>query len=378
MRLLSAVAFALLVLLSNCRSPTFPTISARLPAWRASDSTKSFQADVSHPNLSEWEVVDAEVRFSRNRQVEFGNARQLVAPGPLAGPELTLTVPADQDNFSANQIVHFQWKVDFRLRGGQDRISAQTEVQSFRLDCAPGGVEASLAGDQASVLAMVAALPGLNSSLVFTKEQLAAAGLIPTHGFVSFNGMGVAFGNPSATGMPATVPTPRPFRTPAPPSPPIAPPTFGRPGLLMFAPTPGANVTDQIPDDPYTLIGWGYGFDFTSATRPVFPCIPHEAWFIHEAGYHPASGGFIATPPSESAPGTVAVGSPTSPPPLAVPPTVAWHRRIWDLHVWRMPGSAAPVLGITRPTGTGIAPELPTNGLTAASGDFFEVPLPAP
>jgi len=139
--------------------------------------------------------------------------------------------------------------------------------------------------------------------------------------------------------------------------------------MLFFAPDPNqsaANVTEHlVPDPPYTLIGWGYAFEFNPQVHPKWQCLRFDSWFVHEAGWHPANGGFVPTPPAEDTPGTQ----------LATPPLVRmdpirgiWHPRLWDIHIWRN-GDQVPAVGIFSHTGE------PAVGAVFPSGSFFELPF---
>lgn len=193
----------------------------------------------------------------------------------------------------------------------------------------------------------------------------------PTHSMVSVRDIGFTLGRVDLVLMQSAV-------------------RMGPPSLLFFRPRPRriaipgvrttvplesrrqylARLADPFPDPPYSLVGWAYSEPQRDAKRrPRLGCVPSKHWFLHEAGYHLADGGFAPTPPlpPEAAPGAQRIFRPTDTP-LAVvqpggPPYFShprpapdpWHPRIWDLHMWLDPspgcasGRCLPVLQIASP-----------------------------
>lgn len=145
-----------------------------------------------------------------------------------------------------------------------------------------------------------------------------------------------------------------------------------------------AALADGFSDPPYKLMGWGYAEPQRNArVRPRLGCVPTKHWFLHEAGYHLADGGFEPTPPfpPEGTPGAqrifrpadtpLAVVRPGGPPYFSPPRPLpeAWHPRIWDLHMWRDPrpqcaaGGCLPLIQIESPS--------PIPGIRFPSNTFF-------
>lgn len=136
----------------------------------------------------------------------------------------------------ANQNIRFRWQVLSRDGEGNDLKVAETEYRDTLLDC-PGGQAAAMTAEN---IAVVNRFGGLS-----TFAQITAAGFLPSHNVASLRGLGVAF--VKASDAPSAVNLAN-----------AGPPVLGFPNLLLFMPLPGRNVTDLIPDDPYTLIGWAY------------------------------------------------------------------------------------------------------------------------
>ena len=194
---------------------------------------------------------------------------------------------------------------------------------------------------------------------------------VPTHNMVSVRDIGFTLGRVDLALMQSAV-------------------RMGPPSLLFFRPRPRdialpgvrtivpvesrrqylAKLADPFPDPPYSLIGWAFSEPQRNARRrPSLGCVPSKHWFLHEAGYHLANGGFAPTPPvpPEPTPGARRIFRPADTP-LAVvqsggPPYFSyprpapdpWHPRIWDLHMWLDPrsecasGGCLPVIQIASP-----------------------------
>lgn len=202
-----------------------------------------------------------------------------------------------------------------------------------------------------------------------------AAGFAPSHHYVTFAGMGMAVarvlrieGGAFAEMLPEPV-------------------SVNDPNMLFYGPTGGAarvgiwpldapgSFTDPFADPPYRLIGWGYFVEYDPAARPALGCVPAAEWFIHEAGWHTSDGGFIATTPPGEPAGLRGRDAIALPPVLPAPATTAgpsgflsvgviWHRRYWDLHVWRNDGGF-PGFGIFNTFGG------PAFGAALPAGAFF-------
>lgn len=249
----------------------------------------------------------------------------------------------------ANQSIVFRWRVLSRDSQGDDLVVAETADRRFLLDC-PGGQAAAMIAENIAVTNRYAGLS--------TAAEIAAAGFLPSHNFASTRGLGVAFVRasdaPSAVSLASA-----------------GPPILGAPNLLIFMPQPGRNVTDVLPDDPYTLTGWAYaqplrgdralprppsgardaGDSRPEQPRPTLNCVPHHEWMLHAEGIHLVDGGFH-TGLTQTLPGGFIV------PVLGLP-----HTALWDLHVWRAPTGSQAVISLFAP--------VDTPGVSAPADAFF-------
>jgi uncharacterized repeat protein (TIGR01451 family) len=130
-------------------------------------------------------------------------------------------------------------------------------------------------------------------------------------------------------------------------------PVAGRPSVLLYTPS-GQSVTEPRDgwDFPYHFAGWWYVFAFVPYTfgqhpivggdgQPFLRCLERKEWFVHERGLHPfEDAGMVPLPPLEEVHGTAPGDS--GPPPEA--PGDIPHRRMWDLHMWLVEGSAVPIV----------------------------------
>jgi hypothetical protein len=341
-RHVAALVFALLSL-GGCESLqnlAAPTIADATVPW-TDGVERAFLADVTVP--SAWQVDAVYVRYARHRWPGPAQAHEGVAEPVEGQPGRFRFVPTDGPVFRTSDSVFFQWFIDYRPAGGGIGDFVQAPQARFVVGCTQAQTDADLAADQATILA---AFSTSNPHLDLPPRGYA----IPTHGYTSIFGAGVAFASVPSGFSPGGV-------------------TLGAPELLLYAPRPiaagespaayQAAITDVLPDPPYTLIGWAYGTVYDPANRPRLGCIPTEHWFLHEAGYHLANGDMVLTPPQESVVGAENVLVP----PLALPPG-AFHPRIWDLHLWARP-SGTPTVSIFPPT--------PVPGLVLPSATFVPV-----
>jgi hypothetical protein len=243
-------------------------------------------------------------------------------------------------------VLRFEWLVESVSSQGQANPVARSGLKRFHVGCADPSQ--FLRADQAAVLSRFGGLS--------TTAQILQSGYLPSHPTVHdllpvnrvFKGMGVAFaraqdlaaaGNFEPSGLPQS----------------------GQPNLLLFLPSATVAGRPDLsrPDATYSLIGWAYAVNLTTAPGPFPPsvgCFPLHEWFFHEAGVHTLDGGFSLG--VASAPG--------------VP-----HERLWDLHVWARPDSGIPELAILNVTGAGGA-TTPSAGFEAPEGSFFHPPIPLP
>ncbi|MEC9347343.1 MAG: hypothetical protein VYB54_14025 [Pseudomonadota bacterium] len=365
-----------------------PAISAApVPVGSGVPGTVVLSATITPPGGA-LEIVRVEVRVNRDRPPgRFslqGAPVFTVTPPPQAGPVNVLLPP----DFAIvrGQLLSAQWVVDYRLRDGTDIATVTSDVVGTRLGCTDQDVTDFLNALQIAARAQQA----IPQTLVGTGDiaTLAARGFVPSHGFASFIGMGVAFAHTDALrpqvliDMAAAVGLPQ-FTL--------------RPHLLLYAPSPfatAAQVSEPlVPDFPYSLIGIAFAAPYNPDGPPEFGCMPHEAWFVHDAGWHRLDGGFTAESINETAPGDANPAIPT--PPLFPPgdPRFGgiWHPRLWDVHLW-LQDDAPPIIHVCNP-GPGSPPvpdffprignavcvgvvPAPSTGLNFPSGAFFVRGLP--
>jgi hypothetical protein len=259
--------------------------------------------------------------------------------------------------------IRTRWQV-FSPRQGQPPLKiAETPHVETQLGCdaAARTVALNAMRDAAFRALPLTSLPPTAAGLPqWTFEDITRNIYAATHGPVQFEGMGVAFIRKPAAGVGAVASaTGMNFGLPNP---------TGAPDLLLFLPRPGANVTDLIPDDPYTLVGWAFAQTITGARtplpptgapaatdpasgqqrRPILTCVRHHEWMIHAKGVHRLDGRF-----------SVGAGSAFG----------IEHNALWDVHFFLSPaGSPAGVteVAITRSRGG-----LITGGVPFDANAFF-------
>lgn len=241
-----------------------------------------------------------------------------------------------------------QWKMTYRvlqIGGPPETRTAFSPLSERTIGCRQADINADLAVLQALVQSLRTPNPHIDLPL--------RGFAVPTHLMVSLNGIGFTMAkNEVATGA-NTV-------------------RFGLPDLVVYAPrNRRGNETalqyrialrDGVPDPPYRLIGWAYAQTQRDVTRrPSLGCVPSKHWFIHEAGFHLANGGFQPTPPTtvERIRGSnrvVVMGDSRIATNAGISPArPVWHPRIWDLHMWTDPrpgcgfASCPPLIRITSP-----------------------------
>lgn len=104
-----------------------------------------------------------------------------------------------------------------------------------------------------------------------------------------------------------------------------------RPELLFYWPMeapPSEWLDFDGEDGPYELVGWGLIPDlYPVATEPpATGCVPAEAWFVHEAGFHLLDDGMHPTPGSRL--------EEPEPPAELEGRILYWHPAGWDVHFW--------------------------------------------
>lgn len=327
------------------------SVADKTEHWASSNSSRKLLAQIT---LDDGWVIEG-VRAYSTRHYWPGRAQArvteaaLIANGPNEG--LWQAVPQDASLMSPADRLFYQWVVSYRLASGQDILEATlSEPASLVINCTQQQID--LTYD-----AIRLAMNGLQS----TDGNLNLGFLGPAHlGPVSLQGQGVSYARQATVGGQVVPIFAKDVTVLSP----------GDPDLLLYAPRPRvanesaddylAAITDQFPDAPYTLLGVAYGASHKSATRrPRLGCVPSDQWFVHEAGYHQADGGFEATPPTESVLGEIAVfsggvimGMPPAWAPSPTEPSPVWHPRLWDLHFWIVDGGAGkPVMSVDLPQG---------------------------
>ena len=309
--------------------------------WEGPSQTKTLRATVDTNGIQLGQVRFRISRHAPSYDVTFTRPWSEVAT-LIEAPDryrVEAAVPNPElyrDNYTVHWELTLVWTV-----GTQPGVARRST--SFQVGCGSAtDYRAALQADEDAVLDQIGSLTTLNDG--FDVAALATRGWgVLSHGFSSFEGMGVAFVH---NHLPSTLAGT------------IVP---GRPTLLLYAPATGAaDVTDPAgPDFPYTLVGWAYGAPFKLSQRPKLECVPWEKWFIHERGLHTLDGGFLPVPPSfELICGTADAQDPPLGP--GVP-----HGRLWDLHIWRTPGPNQ--IAIRHPSRT-----IPGHDSTTSPASFYE------
>lgn len=364
-----------------------PTIAADPIPVDLADNGRTLTATVTAPGPA-LEITSVAVRVARDTDAaRFSLPRAVEFPAaavPANGGPVSVTLPPGY-RLSRAQLLTAQWIVSYRLASDGNNVDVTSNIVSNRLGCTAGDVTAMLRA--INIIAQTSpAIPQIIATPLQV-QALLGRGYLPSHQFVSFAGMGVAFAHVSALLPPNLIdlmdtltPGDVPFR----------------PTLLFYAPRPGANqaqVTEPVlPDTPYRLIGVAFARPYDPDNPPDFGCIPREAFFVHNAGWHMLDGGFINQAVAEPVPGAVV---PVRPRLGLVDPrrTGIWHGRLWDIHIWLRPlgetprvsacdltpGNAPPASFFTPASvatcGPG-APRAPALGAQFPAGGFFTRLLP--
>ncbi|HYH85138.1 MAG TPA: hypothetical protein VEX60_06620 [Pyrinomonadaceae bacterium] len=214
--------------------------------------------------------------------------------------------PPHPEDYKNSQLVFFRWFVEATQDNGDRIILAESPPQSFRIgEVAQAQVDQTLRDVQNSVVQR------------FDRPTNPVQHGVPTHLNRCLRGMGITL---LRHGQDLNGPI-----------------NLFEPQLLMYV---------NREDGSWRLMGWAYGTEHTGVdSHPIVSPIPWEAWFVHEAGWHPADGGFDPTRPSDDVPRG---SQPAEAPFPTVGPGGVWHPRIWDLHVFRR-DDGVPILSIEDP-----------------------------
>lgn len=342
-----ALAGLLLLFAAACETDLQPLVdSIRPPEITAdpipidlrTDGGRTLTATMTAPGPA-LQIVGVELRVARDRdrtRFNLPTARVFpVTPPPQTGGQVSVTLPPGY-RLARAQLLTAQWVVTYRLNTGTEQVDVLSNVVSRRLGCRGGDPGAMLRAINtiAQTAPNIPQVIGTPAQL----QQLLGRGYVPSHNFVSFLGMGVAFAHVEAI-LPgnlvdlvdALVPGQVPFR----------------PSLLFYAPAPGATqaqVTEGFfPDTPMRLIGVAFARDYVPGAPPAFGCMPREAFFVHEAGWHMLDGSFAMQAVAEPFPGAVIAVEPPLPI-IDARRTGFWHGRLWDMHIWLRPIGTTPVV----------------------------------
>lgn len=277
-RALPFIALALLTTAGSCPPNVIdalrpPAITANtIPPALGIAPTRVLSANITAGG-SGIRIIRIEVRLNRDRDpAHFTNQTPLVFTAPVTqAGSAVVTIPSTVQLAPA-QLLTAKWFVDYQLVNGTDVATVESPFVSTRLACSPAQVTSFLRS-----LQTVSTNPALIPQTLRNPADvavLAANGYVPTHGFRSFVGMGVAFIGPlPAAGFPAF---------------------DGQPHLLLYAPPAGTSAAalnePAFPDFPYTLIGVAFAAPYAPTGPPPFGCMPRESIFVHEAGWHLAMG----------------------------------------------------------------------------------------
>jgi len=390
-----AFAGFLLLILSACDTDLGLLVESIRPPEIVADpipvdlrtSGRTLTATISAPGPA-LEILGVELRIARDRNwARFSlpaSRRFPVASPPQGGGPVSVTLPGTYQLARA-QLLTAQWVVTYRLRSGTEEVDVLSNIVTRRLGCTGGDVAAVL--QAVNTIAQTA--PNIPQVIATPAQlqQLVGRGYLPSHNFVSFSGMGVAFAHASAI-LPddvvdlvdALVPGQVPFR----------------PTLLFYAPSPAATqqqVTEPIvPDTPFRLIGVAFAQPDQPGCPPTLGCLPREAFFVHEAGWHMPDGGFELQAVPEPFPG--ALNPVQQRLPIIDPRRLGiWHGRLWDIHIWlRPPGTPPRVSACDLVPAVGAPPDffasasvascvagmprVPALGAQFPAGGFFAAVLP--
>ena len=366
-----------------------PTITANpIPPTLFLSPVKVLSANITAGG-SALEIFRVELRLNRDRdpsRFSLDGAPTFVVTSPPQAGNVTVTLP-QSFALKPGQLLTARWFVDYRVRTGGTDVATVSSTASIRQACSAAQTTVFLNQLQA------AATNSSNFPQTLTSLEdlgrLATKGFAPTHGFVSFRGMGVAFAAAEALRPQELIDVASALGLPQ---------FTLRPHLVLYAPSPGATapaVSEPLrPDFPYTLIGFAFASPYSPAGPPEFGCLPREAWFVHEAGWHPSNGSFVPQVMAETAPGEL---NPSLPPLIGDPRDqrfgAIWHPRLWDVHFWINPSGPTPIVSQCNPApgtppladffaATGAAtcavgaPTVPPIGAPFPPGGFFVRGLP--
>jgi len=329
-----------------------PTITDTTQPWLAPGTLRRFTATIDMPDG--FRVDRLTLRFARHSWPGPGSANQVTVPSMagVVGPRgpVTLRVGA-ADAFPDSHALYYRWDLDYSVAaGGGVPLSISTPVTRFVIGCPPAVTDLQLtAAMNVNMTRFTTGQPARTST------NVAMGYPILPHRRSSIDGNGFTLSNlpiRMGQGLVNEAIDLDLFRDA---------PQLNRPDLLFYAPRPraaGETLADYMDDisapdttnNPYTFIGVAYTQLYDPDERPIMGCIPSDAWFVHEAGYHLQTGQMFPTPPAEG-PIAGSANMLTRPPGARPGQRMLWHPRLWDLHVWIDPAGGPPVMSIYRPGG---------------------------
>lgn len=346
-------AFGLALAVSACGGG--PRITDTTVAWTQPLTPRTFSVDLDVP-ADKFTVMDLSVRFTRHFWPGPDAANTAVIMGAGNSGSFSFAPPF-ANTFPNSHTVFYQWVATLQgTSPGATPFTLMTPLNRFVIGCSQDTIDLQLSN--------IMALHGANFStptphLPATQRLLGYRGEPHERSVITGNGYAL-----SRRVVEIAADTVAPGGTGGL----FDPPVLAEPSLLLYAPrqrAPGESIPDYITDmadpttanDPYTLIGVAYTTAYDPANRPIMGCVPSDAWFVHEAGYHLRNGRMDFAPFTDGQSGTGGNPLPRLPMPAGA---TLWHPRLWDLHIWFDPAGGPPILSIFEPN-TETTPDDPTD-----------------
>ena len=352
-----------------------PKITDTTTPWTNLGITREFSVDLDVP-ADKFTVTNLSVRFARHfwPGEAAANSRGISGAPPVGSFS---TQPPAAPAFPNSHTVFYRWVATLQgTSPGATPFTIMTPLTRFVVGCTQADTDAQLSAIMATHSANFSTT---TPHLAATRRQLGFPGrphrqaVITGNGFTLSNSVLRTLADtllPGGTGGLNDAPV------------------LAEPTLLFYAPRQQAagetfadyraDMADRRSDnDPYSFIGVAYATLYDPANRPLLGCVPSDAWFVHEAGYHMNDGDMILANAPDNQTGTGGSPFPALPPPRGA---VIWHPRLWDLHVWTDPAGGPPILSIFEPN-TDTTPNNPfdpprlvnsvARGLRLPNGTFF-------
>jgi len=389
------IAFIIPLLFISCSSKN-PIITSLIPpkitvinpiAIARTNPTSTVSARFTPPGKAQT-VIRIGVILNRHRTINEFNPSEgqtFMINGPIPSTSSIVRVNLPNNLFPPNSLVTIQWFVDYRLTSGTETATTVSSIVSTRADCTPAQVRFYLRNLQRTIIGtsnpLTGATPVLRADTIsivptYKRPGQIAIPFVPTHGYRNFIGQGTAFASPNFLKLVKAIPL-----------------TSSEPSLLLYTAEPNTTA-DQASeaihaDPPYTLAGFAFATFFSPQGPPHLGCMPYEAWFVHEAGFHNGNGSFTSQIVSETTPGTANPLHPDHIPNVGFGSAPPWHPRLWDVHLWinRITGipdvSVCNVSNFPRGykpnfmtcTTTGSFIPIPAIGSSFPRNGFFQPPL---